>query len=315
MLLWDKTFVNTMYNQRQGEPMKVLVVTHDARERAGIQSALEKSRHEVFAAESAEEALRSIEANRPRLAIVDDDIGSEPRSTLISRIRASGQPAIYLLSVTAETQMPLDTDDSMHKPFTVSELAWRVSLAQRFLTLNDNLSEARKQLENAALYDDLTSFLNRSSFLRVAQGELERARRNSAAFSIISLDLDNFKALNDSYGQKAGDKALKAVSFAIGEKSRPYDCIGRWIGDEFVVALAGVIGADAEKIAERIIKGVLSQDIVYDGQTLSVGLSAGVASLLRISASTELEPLIEQARQARARAKENGGNQVFLTFN
>jgi diguanylate cyclase (GGDEF)-like protein len=294
--------------------MKVLVMVHDVSERAGIQSALERSRHEVFPAESVEEALRLIETNRPRLVIVDDDIGSEPRSELIARARASAQPPIYLLSITSATQSPLDTDDSMHKPFTVSELAWRVSLAERFLALGDSLSEARTQIESMPLYDNLTGLMNQSAFSQTAQGELERARRASAPFSVISLELDNFRPLNGGYGAKAGDRVLKAVAITIGEKCRPYDCIGRWTDDEFMIALAGVIGEDAEKIAERIIKGVLAREIVSDGQPVSVGLSAGIASMLRISASTELQPLIEQARQARARARENGGNQVYLTF-
>jgi diguanylate cyclase (GGDEF)-like protein len=294
--------------------MKVLVVVRDARERALIQSALEKSRHEVFPAENVEEALRLIEASRPRFAIVDEDVGSDQRSEFIAHIRAADQPALYLLSLTSSLQSALDSDDSMHKPFTVSELAGRVALAQRFLALGDSLSEAREQIENLALYDSLTGLMNRNAFLRTARGELERARRAAAPFSMISLDLDNFKLLNDTYGIKAGDKALQAVGVTIREKSRPYDCLGRWMGDEFLVALAGLIGEDAEKIAERIIKGALSAEIAHDGQMLSVSLSAGIAAVLQISASTELEPLIEQARQARVRAKENGGNQVNLTF-
>ena len=131
---------------------------------------------------------------------------------------------------------------------------------------------------------------------------------------MISLDLDNFKDLNSIYGIAAGGEALKAVASTIRERSRPYDCIGRWTGDEFLVALPGVIGEDAEKIAERIIKGVLSSEIIFEGQPLTVGLSAGIASILQIHASTEIQPVIEQARQARARAREMGGNQVFLTF-
>ena len=70
----------------------------------------------------------------------------------------------------------------------------------------------------------------------------------------------------------------------------------------------------AQKIAERIIKGVLSAEIAYEGQVLPIGISAGIVTALQIHASTEVQPLIDQARQARARARENGGNQVFLTF-
>lgn len=294
--------------------MKVLVLATDSKERALIQGALEKNKHEVFSAQSVAEALQLIASNRPRFAILDEDIGNEQRSEFVARVRAPGQPPVYVLSLTSSSQSPQDSDDSMHKPFTAAELAGRVSLAQRFLALGDSLSEARDQIENMALYDSLTGVMNRSAFYRVARGELERARRAAAPLSVISLDLDNFKDLNEAYGFNAGDEALRAIALTIRERSRPYDCIGRWAGDEFVEALPSVIGEDAEKIAGRIIKGVLSTDIIFEGQPLTVGISAGIATLLQIHATTEIQPLIDQARHARARARENGGNQVFLTY-
>jgi diguanylate cyclase (GGDEF)-like protein len=294
--------------------MKVLVLANDAKERALIQSALEKNRHEVLSAQNVAEALQLIVSNRPRFAIVDDDIGNEQRVEFLARVRAAGQPPIFVLNLTSAVQPPIDTDDSMRKPFTVSDLASRVSLAQRFLALGDSLTEARDQIESMALYDGLTGLMNRSAFFRTAQGELERARRAAAPLSVISLDLDNFKDLNEAYGMTAGDEALKAIAQTIRERSRPYDCLGRWAGDEFLLALPGVIGEDAEKIAARIIKGVVSAEILYEGLPLTVGLSAGIASIIQIHASTEMQSLIEQARQARARAREKGGNQVFLTF-
>lgn len=294
--------------------MKVLVLAGDARERAWIQSALEKNRHDVSIAGSVEEALNALDSDRPRLAIIDESVPTDQRAEFVARARAAGPPVIYLLSLTSSIQSPLDTDDTMRKPFTASELASRVALAQRFVALGDSLNEARHQMDSMALYDPLTGLMNRSAFFRVAQGELERARRAAEPLSVISLDLDNFRDLNTAYGMSAGDEALRAVALTIQERSRPYDCIGRWTGDEFVVALPGVIGEDAEKIAARIIKGVVAAEIVYEGQPLTVGVSAGIASIIQIHASTEIQSLIDQARQARARAKEKGGNQVFLTF-
>ena len=187
-------------------------------------------------------------------------------------------------------------------------------IAQRFLSLGDHLSQARKQIDSLALYDPLTGLMNRGAFYRMAEGELERARRASSPLSLIALDIDHFKVLNDAYGSDTGDEVLKVVTQTVREKSRPYDCIGRWSGDEIIIALPGVIGGDAEKIAERIIKGVRSTQIVSNKMILNVGVSAGIASAQRISAATEVEPLNEQARQAVRRAKENGGNQVNVSY-
>jgi diguanylate cyclase (GGDEF)-like protein len=170
-------------------------------------------------------------------------------------------------------------------------------------------------LENQAVFDTLTGFMNRAAFLRQSAGELERSRRASLPLSLIALDIDNFKTINDTFGTELGDEVLEIVAGAIRDKSRPYDCIGRWTGDEFVLALPGVIGTDAEKVAERAIAGVRGTRIeVPNEPPLNVKVSAGIASLARITTSTEIEPVIQQARQAVARAKEAGGNQVFMVY-
>ncbi len=294
--------------------MKILVLAPDERERTLIENALQRSRHDVFVAEDLNRALGIVETHRPRLAIVDDGILREHRAEFITRVRAPGETPLYVLSLASTTDDLQDADDAIRKPYTISELVTRIALAQRFLSLGDSLSEAREQIENMALYDPLTGLMNHGAFFRTAEGELERARRSAAPLSVIWLDLDNLKDLNTAYGMSAGDEALKAVATTIRERSRPYDCIGRWAGDEFLVALPGVIGEDAEKIAGRIIKGVLSTEILYDNQALPMGVSAGIASVLQIHTSTEIPALIEQAREAGRRAKENGGNQVFLTY-
>jgi diguanylate cyclase (GGDEF)-like protein len=294
--------------------MKILVLAADAKERAIIERSLQQNKHDVFPADTLEAALELMETQRPRLAIVDDDIGSDMRLAFIGRVRSVNRPHVHILSLVTSIDAPLDSDDAMRKPFTLAELMTRVSLAQRFLSLGDNLIEARTQIDEMALYDPLTGLMNHGAFFRTAQGELERARRSAAPLSVIWLDLDNFKDINGTYGMEAGDAALKVVATTIRERSRPYDCIGRWSGDQFLVALPGIIGEDAEKIANRIIKGVLSAEILYDGQALPIGISAGVATIVQIHSTTELPALIDQARQAGARAKETGGNRVFLTF-
>lgn len=295
--------------------MKILVLAADARERGLIENALERNRHDVFAAASLEEALSLGESQRPRLAILDDAIPSQQRAEFVTRMRASGHAPVYMLTLTSpNSEAPLDSDDTMRRPYTVAELTARVALAQRFLALGDSLSEARLQIDEMALYDPLTGLMNHGAFFRTAQGELERARRSASPLSVIWLDLDNFKDLNAAYGVTAGDEALRAVGTTIRERSRPYDCLGRWSGDEFLVALPGVIGEDAEKIAARIIKGVLSTEIMYDSQALPIGISAGVASIIQIHTSTDIQSLIDQARRAGLRAKELGGDQVILTY-
>jgi two-component system cell cycle response regulator len=294
--------------------MKVLVLENDGKARSLIQSAIERSGHEMISAASIEEALKPIGSGQIRFVIADVDGANFDKQGLIRRIRESIQPPVYFLMLTSTENESADFDDTLFKPFTLSELKARIMIGQRFLSLGDNLSQAREQIDNLALYDSLTGLMNRGAFYRTAEGELERARRASSPLSVIALDLDNFKVLNNAYGTETGDEVLKVVAQTVREKSRPYDCIGRWSGDEFIIALPSVIGGDAEKIAERIIKGVRSTQITSKNIILNVGVSAGIASAQRISAATEVDALIEQARRAVARAKEMGGNQVNVSY-
>ena len=294
--------------------MKVLVLERGAKELSLIQEVLEKGGHEMVCTESIEQAWRWIEEAGIRFVIADNDMEEVQKSDLIRRVRSSRLPAVYFLLFTSGDEDAAEADDTLRKPLSVPELKARVTIGQRFLSLGDNLSQARDQIENMAVYDGLTGLMNRGAFYRAAQGELERARRASLPLSLIALDIDDFKPLNAAYGIETGDEVLKVISQTIREKSRPYDCIGRWTGDEFAIALPGVIGADAEKIAERVIKGVRSTSITYQDKILNVHLSAGIASASRISAATEVEPLIQQARAAMARAKEDGGDRVNLTY-
>jgi diguanylate cyclase (GGDEF)-like protein len=294
--------------------MKILVLETNPKERSLIQNALEKSGHEMLLGESAEQALRLLRAGETRFVIADDQFEDLRNSDLLKQMRTPGPQPVYLLILSSGEGDLAEADDTLHKPLGASELRARIMIGQRFLSLGDSLSHARDQIENLAVYDGLTGLMNRGAFYRTAQGELERARRSSTSLSLIALDLDNFKLLNEKYGLETGDEVLKVIAQTIREKSRPYDCIGRWTGDEFVIALPGVIGADAEKIAGRIIKGIQSTNISYEDNLLNVGVSVGIASASTISAATEVEPLIQQARLAMARAKEGGGNQINLTF-
>jgi diguanylate cyclase (GGDEF)-like protein len=300
--------------------MKVLVLESDSKERAGVQKVLERLGHTFTPIETSEQALPMIQAGDARFLIGNWDTSDLRPLQFIQRARAAKlSPPLYILLITEKKQdedlTPAEVDDILHKPFSVHDLKTRIAVGERIISLAQGLAEARNQLDNLAMFDNLTGMLNRAAFYRQSVGELERARRASVPLSLIALDIDNFKNINEAHGTEGGDVVLRVVAQTIREKSRPYDCIGRWSGDEFVIMLSGVIGADAEKIAERIIAGVRTVKIeVENAPSLSVKMSSGIASASRISASSEVEPLIQQARQAMSRAKEAGGNQVYLAY-
>lgn len=299
--------------------MNILVLENDPKELALIQQALD-GKHAIISVSSGGEAWEYIQSGEARFLIANWDASDLQNTRFVQHVRASSlAQAVYILLTTSkdldDVSLPAGADDVIKRPFKAMDLKNRVAIAGRIISLTNNLIVAREQLESQAVFDSLTGFMNRAAFLRQATGELERSRRASLPLSLIALDIDNFKSINDVFGGGTGDDVLKVVSQAIREKSRPYDCIGRWTGDEFMIALPGVIGADAEKISDRIIAGVRGTRIeVPNDAPLNVKISAGIASVARISTSTEVEPVIQQARQAVTRAKDAGGNQVFLVY-
>ena len=300
--------------------MKILVLENNPVEIALIQQALHGSADVIVPIASCEEIWKYIQSGEAHFLIANWDTSDLRNRQFIPRVRAmEHSEAFYILLVTGtssdEDLAPSGADDTIQKPFRARDLKDRITLAERVISLSNNLASAHNQLENQAVYDSLTGFMNRTAFFRQANGELERARRISQPVSLIAIDIDNFKIINDSFGSNIGDEVLRMTARSIREKSRPYDCIGRWMGDEFILMLTGVIGADAEKIADRIIAGVRGTRIeVPNEPPLMVKVSAGVASASHINSSTEIEPLIQKARQAMAQAKQAGGNRVFLVF-
>ncbi len=300
--------------------MKIMVLENNPKELALIQQALNDNKDTLTPLVSSEQIWPYTQSGEACFLIANWDTSDLRDTQFIPRARAVklAEPLYIILTTGKDSDddlASLGADDIVHRPFRASELKNRVAMAERIISMAGNLATARDQLENQAVYDTLTGFMNRAAFFRQSTGELERARRTSMPVSFIALDVDNFKVINDSFGVEIGNEVLKVVAQAIREKSRPYDCIGRWTGNQFMLMLAGVIGADAEKVADRIIAGVRGTRIeVKDEAPLNVKISVGITSVARIGASTEVEPLIQQALQAMAHAKEAGGNQVFLVY-
>ena len=302
--------------------MKVLVLNKDLTERAVIQQVLHHNSHEIISAEDSGTAMQLLQEGDIRFVIADRANTDIDDQQFIKRVRDAKPPFyIYILLLTPKVQESdittprLGADDYLHKPIVPIELKSRVSIGERILRLRDNLSEAKDTLDSTAMFDTLTKVLNQKAFLVLSRGELERARRGQSPLSLVALDIDNFKSINDKYGENIGNDVLTVIAKSIREKSRPYDGVGRFEEDMFLIILPGVIGQDAEKVADRILKDILNTNIsLLDGRELNVSVSAGIVSATRITASTEMDNLIEHAIEAVAHAKRNGGNQLHVIF-
>ena len=302
--------------------MKILVINNDLMERTVIQQVLQYNKHEIVAAENSEAALRLLRQGDIRFVIADRSNTDIDEKQFIQRVREAKPPYyIYILLIAAKindtdiTTPRVGADDYLRKPIVPMELKSRVMLGERMLNLGDNLVQAKDALESTAMFDPLTKMLNQKAFLNLSHGELERARRNQAPLSLVALEINNFNELKEKHGEAVGNDVLVLIAQAIREKSRPYDGVGRYENSMFLIPLPGVIGQDAEKIGERILKGILSTDItLLDGTALKVNISVGVISSVRITVNMEVNTLIEKARELVATIARNGGNQVEAVF-
>ena len=162
-----------------------------------------------------------------------------------------------------------------------------------------------------ATVDAMCGIRNRQSLLVQLQAELQRAARYDRPLSIVLMDLDHFKRLNDSYGHDAGDRVLRELAQLVAANIRSVDVIGRYGGEEFLLILPETQPESAAAIAEKLRWLIASREIVLaDGDRVHVTVSAGVAG--GPGAVLRLDPLVRDADAALYSAKALGRNQVFV---
>jgi diguanylate cyclase (GGDEF)-like protein len=158
-----------------------------------------------------------------------------------------------------------------------------------------------------ARLDSLTELPNRFDFFQIALSELERAKRYRRALSLIMIDLDHFKAINDQYGHQAGDAVLKQIA-RVGQKHlRPSDIFARLGGEEFVILAPEAGSPMAARLIERILNYFITTPVSYEDKQISVTFSAGIAEY---SEGDTLDTLIANADAALYRSKTLGRTRV-----
>lgn len=180
-------------------------------------------------------------------------------------------------------------------------------IALAHLSVEDRL---RASLHDAAFRDSLTRLYNRRYVFNIFRDELKKYRRYSDPFSVMLIDADHFKQINDQFGHSAGDAALKAIADACNKSVRDTDVVGRFGGEEFIVLLPHTRATDAAIVAERIRQTMLESDVYWQGQRLDVKLSLGVAEA-GVHADG-FDELIAAADRALYAAKDSGRNRTVI---
>jgi|GEM_PF-2910687 len=173
----------------------------------------------------------------------------------------------------------------------------------------DLLSNANEQLSKLAREDALTGLLNRRVVTEVAENEWARWLRFGKAFSVIIIDADDFKSVNDRFGHRAGDVALKLIAGRLRESIRSVDTLGRYGGEEFVIILPETTLEGATAAAEKILESVRRSPLKVDEHLLKLTVSIGIATAQ--STDKDASMLIHRADMALLKAKGAGKNRVM----
>jgi diguanylate cyclase (GGDEF)-like protein len=299
----------------------VLIAEDETSTRLLLQSLLLKWGYNVSAVSDGQEAWRFLsQVRQPMLVVLDWKMPGMEGPEIVRQLRLhEGGTQHYVIIITSGSSenavaraLDAGADDFIVKPFNLDELRARIAVGCRVSSLHQALADKLRKLEAAseeisrlARTDELTGLHNRRSFNELFVLALSSARRHGQPLSLISIDLDHFKAVNDTYGHSVGDLVLKDFSALLQAMVREEDVAVRWGGEEFIILLSHTASGAATALAERIRHSF--EQSPGRASSLMMTASFGVAQL---QDGENENDLIKRADQALYDAKHGGRNRV-----
>jgi diguanylate cyclase (GGDEF)-like protein len=303
--------------------MKVLVAEDEKISCMVLVNALANHGYEVLQAHDGQEAWDIFQKEKEDIYIVILD-WLMPRMDgieLCQKIKnTSLSHYVYVIFLTGEKNidsivegLEAGADDYQPKPFDRRELLSRLKVGLRLIEFEKALREANEKLHTLAITDGLTGIFNRRAVLESLRSEISRAARENSSFCLIMLDIDHFKKINDTYGHSAGDKVLVEIVNRMKSALRPYDVIGRYGGEEFVVGISKTDSKTNRVIAERLRTCICERPFQIEDRKTDVSISLGVVGFMPSrdnDINDPLEAMIKAADIALYKAKEAGRNRA-----
>ncbi len=299
-----------MNSGNEKNQLTVLVIEDHPDQRDLLAIVLQREGYRVITAANGVEALEQLQQHQVHIALSDIMMPKMDGFELINKIRSS--PAlknIYLILITARIQegdrvrgLDMGADDYITKPFSFSELLARVRVGSRVV-------QYQQHLEYQSQVDSLTGLFNRRAFEKKVEEEFERAKRYHHPLSLLILDIDNFKNINDTYGHQGGDAALVKIGETLKDKTRRSDFPSRYGGEEFVLVLPETDAENAVQVAEKIHEDVRTSQFGTAAKPFVLTVSIGLSSTSNKEYSDWRE-MLKDADYALYLAKNTGKDRV-----
>jgi two-component system cell cycle response regulator len=287
-------------------PATILVVGASEPGREDVMRRLSAQGYGVAAAADCDGAFALVAQERPDAIL----LAGHGSAAALGRLRADEELAAVPVIVLAEDADPdvlrRGAQDFLVAPFDPAELDARVMAALRVKALHDQLVEANRRLAEQAMTDELTGLANRRHGAHALERAVALAVRHGHALALARIDLDRFKAINDTHGHQAGDEVLAEVAHRLAEAVRGGDELARWGGDEFVAILPATDRAGALRAAERMRAAVAVTPVEVRGAQVPVTISVGWAHWV----GDTPDDLLARADRALYEAKDVGRDTV-----
>jgi diguanylate cyclase (GGDEF)-like protein len=295
------------------ENKNTLLVVDDEIVNLKVLSHILGKEYTIYTAKNGINAIEKAKEYKPDLILLDIVMPEMDGYQALSIIRKDEElktiPVIFITGLDSdeaeEKGLSLDAADYITKPFRAAIVKLRVLHQIRIVN-------QLRTIERLSLTDQLTSIPNRRCFDNRLQVEWKQAIREQTPISLLMLDIDDFKNVNDTYGHQQGDIILQMVAKTFPKAfRRPADFAARWGGEEFIVLLPNTRLEGAMEIAEKIRADIEKTEIIcYEGVKIKITVSIGVNSLMPAQNSS-LNAFISNADKALYAAKEAGKNKVF----
>lgn len=311
----------------------ILVVDDMEENQILLRRLLTRAGYNVRGAYDGHEALQIAESDLPDMVLLDISMPDMDGYQVCRKLKKSPKlrdiPVIFISALgdmlDKEKAFSVGGVDYITKPIETRDVLMRVAthlsirtmqkqLEQRNVDLEDEIvrrEAVEQQLKHQATTDPLTQLFNRRQFLDLADRELSRSERKNRPISIIMMDIDHFKSVNDTYGHLIGDQVLVHLADICLKDCRKYDIWARYGGEEFIAMLPETDIGQCNLISERLRKRIADTSMQFGQITLSITVSMGI-SCIGVDSELNFDELVDQADQALYQSKRGGRNRVTI---